>query len=99
MLTLTPSAIQVVHSMAEASGQADSAGLRIATADVPETDALAVEFVTEPAADDQVLDQSGARVFLEPKAAVYLDDKVLDGEVDEEGRVRFGLTPQNNAHM
>jgi iron-sulfur cluster assembly protein len=97
MLTLTPSAIQVVHAMVEASGQADNAGLRIATTDAPETEALEVEFVTGPDVDDQVLDEHGARVFLEPRAAMYLEDKVLHGEVDDEGRVRFGLSPQNDA--
>lgn len=100
MLTLTPSAVEVVNTMTEASGNADSAGLRIAhTTDTPEGDALAVEFVTGPAADDQVLDQGGARVFLEQKAATYLDDKVLHGELDPEGHVRFGVTPQNDGKM
>jgi Fe-S cluster assembly iron-binding protein IscA len=97
MLTLTPSAVEVVSTMAEASGSADSAGLRIAqSGDTPEVQGLEVEFVSSPADQDQVLNQGGARVFLESKAATYLDDKVLHGEFDDEGHVRFGLTPQND---
>lgn len=97
MLTLTPSAIEVVNSMAEASGNADSAGLRIAhTAEEAEVQGLEVEFVPAPTDDDQVLNQGGARVYLESKAATYLEDKVLDGELDDQGNVRFGLVPQNN---
>jgi len=33
-------------------------------------------------------------VFLEPQAALYLDDKVLDAQVDEQGDAHFGLRTQ-----
>jgi Fe-S cluster assembly iron-binding protein IscA len=100
MLTLTPSAVEVVNTMTEASDNADSAGLRIAhTGDEAEVQGLEVEFVAGPAAEDQVLNQDGARVFLESRAATFLDDKVLHGELDGEGHVRFGLTPQNDGQL
>jgi iron-sulfur cluster assembly protein len=34
-------------------------------------------------------------VFLEPQAAAYLDDKVLDAEVDEQGKAHFALGMQD----
>lgn len=37
---------------------------------------------------------SGARVFLEDAAASYLDDMVLDAEVDEAGSAHFRMSPQ-----
>jgi hypothetical protein len=40
------------------------------------------------------VETAGARVFLDPQAALYLDDKVLDAEVDTEGKVRFTLGVQ-----
>lgn len=98
MLVLTPSAVEVVTAMAQASGEADTAGLRIAnTATTPDVEALEVAFVSSPADDDQVVTQDGARVFLESGAAAYLNDKVLAGEFDGDGNVRFGLSSQNDA--
>lgn len=98
MLVLTPSAVEVVTAMAEASGEADTAGLRIAqSGTTPETEGLEVAFVATPADQDQVVTQGGARVFLESGAAEYLSDKVLAGEFDDEGNVRFGLSTQNDA--
>ena len=42
-----------------------------------------------------MLTGEGARIFLEPGAAVYLDDKVLDANVDESGQPSFALAEQN----
>ena len=47
-----------------------------------------------PQPGDQVLEEDGARVFLEETAAVTLDDKVLDAAVDEGGGVQFSIAPQ-----
>ena len=35
-----------------------------------------------PAYDDALIEQDGARVFLEPAAGAYFEDKVLDAEGD-----------------
>jgi hypothetical protein len=34
-------------------------------------------------------------VFVEPQAAAYLDDKVLDGQLDEQGKAHFTLGTQD----
>jgi hypothetical protein len=34
-------------------------------------------------------------VFLEPQAAAYLDDKVLDAQFDEQGQAQFILGTQD----
>ena len=47
-----------------------------------------------PQPGDQVLEEAGARVFLEETAAVTLDDKILDALVDENGGVQFSIAPQ-----
>src|ERR671915_371174 len=47
-----------------------------------------------PAEEDQVVEESGAQVFLEPHAAEALDDKVLDAEI-EGGEVRFAVGEQS----
>lgn len=95
MLTLTRAAIEVVNAVVDKSGERDTAGLRIAnTAD---SEGLQAEFVSGPAEQDQVLTQDGARVYMDAGAAAYLDDKVLTGEFDEQGNVRFGLGEQGGA--
>jgi hypothetical protein len=43
---------------------------------------------------DQIVEDQGARVFLEPDAALMLDDKVLDATVDEDSGVKFPLAAQ-----
>lgn len=43
-----------------------------------------------PSEDDEVLEEQGARVFLEPEAASLLDDKVLDASV-EQNQVAFTI--------
>ena len=51
--------------------------------------------VTEaPQPGDQVLEEDGARVFLEETAAETLDDKVLDAQVDDNGGVQFTISVQ-----
>ncbi len=34
-------------------------------------------------------------MFLEPQAAAYLDDKVLDAQLDEQGKAYFTLGTQD----
>jgi iron-sulfur cluster assembly protein len=46
-----------------------------------------------PAEHDQVVEQHCARVFLEPQAASYLDDKLLDADIDGQ-QVRFAVSDQ-----
>jgi Fe-S cluster assembly iron-binding protein IscA len=36
-----------------------------------------------PSEDDEVLEEQGTRVFLEPEAASLLDDNVLDASVEQ----------------
>jgi hypothetical protein len=38
-----------------------------------------------------VVEAAGAHVYLEAKAAAFLDDKVLDAEVDQDGQAHFSL--------
>ena len=92
MLTLTRAAVEVVNAVVDKSGERDTAGLRIAN--TANADGLQAEFVSGPAEQDQVLTQDGARVFMDSGAAAYLEDKVLTGEFDEQGNVRFGLGEQ-----
>lgn len=99
VLTLTPAAVEVVNALTSGPGVPETAGLRIAsTPDTPQAGGLEVELVSEPAEPDQVVDTSGARVFVEQGAMPYVDDKVLNGELDEQGGAHFSLVEQNNGN-
>jgi len=89
VLTLTENASTVVKSIVDQSEGSQEAGLRISQ-DAADSPALHVMPTEAPQPGDQVLEEEGARVFLEETAAVTLDDKVLDAQVDE-GRVTFVL--------
>jgi Fe-S cluster assembly iron-binding protein IscA len=47
-----------------------------------------------PESGDQVVENGGARVFLDADAAERLDDQVLDAVMDEQNQVEFVLVGQ-----
>jgi Fe-S cluster assembly iron-binding protein IscA len=97
MLLLTETAAEVVKSVTSTPQTPDGGGLRIASpAQTPETPGeLELSAAAQPAENDQVIEAAGARVFLEPNAASYLQDKVLDAKVDESGNAQFSLAIQS----
>ena len=94
MLTLTENANNVVKHIVEQAGENGQAGLRISQ-DAPDSPALHVMPTEGPQPGDQVVEEeAGARVFLEETAAVTLDDKVLDAQIDQSGGVQFTIAVQ-----
>ncbi|MBO0801622.1 MAG: Fe-S cluster assembly protein HesB [Nocardiopsaceae bacterium] len=100
MLLLTETAAEVVKSVTSTPQGAEGAeggGLRITSSapQQPETPGeLQLAAAAAPSENDQVIEAAGARVFLEPTAASYLQDKVLDAKVDEQGNAQFSLAVQ-----
>ena len=92
MLTLTENASTVVKTLVDQQ-EAPAAGLRISQ-DAPDSPALHVIATQEPQPGDQVVEDGGAKVFLEETAALTLDDKVLDAQVDDAGGVQFTIAAQ-----
>jgi Fe-S cluster assembly iron-binding protein IscA len=92
VLTLTENASTVVKTLTDQT-EGDQAGLRISQ-DAPDSPALHVIPSEAPQPGDQVLEEDGARVFLEETAAVTLDDKILDAQVDDRGGVQFTIAAQ-----
>ncbi|CAN5257937.1 MAG: Fe-S cluster assembly protein HesB [Nocardioidaceae bacterium] len=93
MLTLTENASHVVKSITEQSTEVETAGLRISTSGA-EPGEMGLEAAEGPLPGDQVVEEAGARIFLEESAATLLDDKTLDAMVDESGTVQFAVAPQ-----
>ena len=92
-LMLTDNATDVIRRLSD-TGEADAAGLRIAGDDADQPAGLAVALAPNPQEEDQVVEQNGARVYLDPAAAELLEDKVLDASVDETGRAHFVMVAQ-----
>jgi Fe-S cluster assembly iron-binding protein IscA len=96
MLLLTETAAEVVKSVTATPQAPDGAGLRISSS-APQPDnpgSLELTAAAGPGENDQVIEAAGARVFLEPQAALFLEDKVLDAQVDDQGNARFALGVQ-----
>jgi len=94
VLALTDSAVEAVKTVVESSPAApETAGLRMVAEQTPTQTNLQLSIVSQPAEDDEVIEEEGARVFLEPAAAALLDDKVLDASLAE-GEVAFTLANQ-----
>lgn len=99
MLAITEDAATAIDSILASSGMPDGAGLRI-TQEVstesggePRTD-LRLSLVESAEEGDEVLED--VRIFLDPEAADFLDNKLLDADVEGED-VRFSLDVQAEA--
>lgn len=90
MLTLTENATTVVKTIAAQSPGTAESGLRISAPEA-EASAFSVAVAPLPEFNDAVVEQDGARVFLDVAASVALSDAVLDASVEENGSVRFAL--------
>jgi iron-sulfur cluster assembly protein len=90
MLTLTENASTIVKTLAAQVPGSEDTGLRISSTNEEHT-AFSVGVAEAPEPMDLVVESEGARVFLEPGAAVALDDKVLDATLDDRGAVSFAI--------
>ncbi len=88
MLTLTDNAQTAVRTLTQDPETPESAGLRI----TPGNEGLELMLVAEPVPGDALVDDGGARVFVEPQTAKLLDEATLDAQV-EDGKVNFFLAP------
>ena len=91
LLALTDSAVQAVKDIVSSSEQiSETGGLRLVAERTGIQANLQVSVVSLPAEDDEVIEEQGARVFLEPEAASLLEDKVLDASV-EHNQIAFTI--------
>jgi iron-sulfur cluster assembly protein len=95
MLTITETAAEAIRAIVEDSDLPDEAGLRFALDSVGEGEVrLEVAVAPEPVAGDAQVETGGAHVYLDPQAAVVLDDKVLDAQATEDGQIAFSFADQ-----
>ncbi len=92
MLTLTDGAVQVIRTVTSQPQLPEETGIRIVAQDT--AGSLSLSVTEGPQEGDQVVEEAGARVFLESGAATALDDKMLDAEIDDKGDVSFLIGQQ-----
>ncbi|MGH2924314.1 MAG: HesB/IscA family protein [Solirubrobacterales bacterium] len=94
MLTITTEAADAIREVVEAAAVPGTGGMRISTAPVASNGSgptLELSVASEPAPEDEVVDDEGAHVFVDPLAAAHLDGKVLDADYEPGGSVSFTL--------
>lgn len=92
MLTISENAAEVIKVVLAGGDSGEGSGLRIAPAgEGLEAGGLQAAIASEPQSDDEVVEGSGVRVFLEPQAASLLGDKVLDAERDDNGELNLAV--------
>jgi iron-sulfur cluster assembly protein len=95
LLALTDRAVQAVKGIVSSlEEKPETAGLRMAAERTGTKANLQLSVASLPAEDDEVIEERGARLFLDPDAASLLEDKVLDAEIDQ-GQVAFTLEDQS----
>lgn len=99
MLAITEDAAAAIRGIVDSAGVPEGAGLRI-TQEVntevegkPRTD-LRLSVVAGPQEGDEVLAEE--RIFIDPEAAVLLENRLLDAEVVDD-EVQFSLDVQAEA--
>ncbi len=94
MLTLTDNARTAIQALTAPTDEAPTPGLRIAAApgaDLHSAD-LDLDVAATPAPGDSVVEDEGARVFLDAAAAQALDGQTLDVQIDSDAQqVQFFL--------
>lgn len=96
MLALTDGAVEVVKDIVSAGEAPETGGLRMVAERVGMQTKLQLSVVSLPGEDDEVIEEQGARVFLEAQAASLLDDKILDASLEQD-QVAFILADQSEA--
>ena len=98
MLQITTAAAEAIDAITRAVP--GSAGVRITTLPQASTNGSGPVAVfdfyptPEPGDEDEILEEQGVQVFLEPEVIPLLDDKLLDAELDGD-EVRFTVEPSD----
>lgn len=88
MLTMTDNAATEIRNLVAHPDVPEAGGVRIAS---NAEGALTLAVTAGPAEGDVVVEDDGARVFLESHAGALLDDKTLDAGTDADGNLQFAI--------
>ncbi|WP_420112179.1 adhesin [Pseudactinotalea sp.] len=91
MLTITETAQTAIRSLSEQAGLPETGGVRLAMDE--SQNGLQMSLAQEPAEGDQVVGDTGARVFMPTETATLLETQELDAAATPEG-TGFSLRAQ-----
>jgi iron-sulfur cluster assembly protein len=100
MLTLSDEAVDALVDVMDGDSEIpeEAGGLRLSIAQLPGEHLLVADYVTGPVDGDRVVEESGARVFVERDLSPDVANQELDAtRVD--GRVAFRLRPQDDGEQ
>jgi Fe-S cluster assembly iron-binding protein IscA len=92
LLALTDSAVEAVRRIVSSTDE-DAGGVRVTAEQHGEETRFLLSIAAVPSEDDAVVEEHGARVFLDTRAASLLDHKVLDAHIDQ-NHVAFEIDDQ-----
>jgi iron-sulfur cluster assembly protein len=94
LLALTDRAVEAVRDIVSSSSEAsETGGLRLSADRAGTQASFKLSVASLPAEDDAVIEEHGARVFVDPDVAALLDDKMLDATIDQ-NQVAFTVVEQ-----
>jgi iron-sulfur cluster assembly protein len=94
MLTLTPNATEAINALIDSVGGPEGTGLRIWAQPVDEAQSsLEIAVTPGPEASDAVVQDTDVPVYLEPQAAMFLHDKILDASMEGD-TIQFSIDQQ-----
>ena len=92
--TVLYSAVQAVQEIFSSSEETrETGGLRLVAELAGTQTDFQLSVVALPGEDDEVIEEEGARVVLDPEAASLLEDKILDASI-EPNQVAFTIADQ-----
>lgn len=94
MLTVTDNAASAIRTLAGQTDTPEETGVRISPATDEGGAGLALAVTEGPLPEDQVIEDQGARLFVDSDVADALADKALDAQITEQGQVQFMLAEQ-----
>lgn len=92
MLTVAPSAAEAITTLVTSNGLPEDAGIRLSPAGSENANGagLQIEVTDGPGPADQVIEQDGAHVFVDPEVADALEDRTLEASA-QDNRVAFAI--------
>jgi iron-sulfur cluster assembly protein len=97
MLTITSNAAEAIRAIVENTDVPEEGGIRISVARQNGAQAsLELALSPAPMEGDEVLELQGAHVFLDELAAMALDDKSLDAQMEGD-EISFGIVEREEA--
>jgi Fe-S cluster assembly iron-binding protein IscA len=94
LLALTDSAVQAVKGIVSSQEEtAETGGIRVVADHAGANVNFQLSVAALPGEDDEVIEEQGARLFLDREASSLLEDKILDANVGQ-NQVEFTLAEQ-----